>query len=124
MNKSLEFFCQIRFIRNGLDHTKATFVNIEDFNHEAGELSNPIISLNRIECILKSTNFKEYINEILKVYPYIFEMIITMVADDNIENNVFGFRIKELPEEQRRFKNVRFAFWSPIGKGGFYNMNM
>jgi len=124
LEKNIEFFCHIRFIRNGLDHTKAKFVEINDFEYQSQNLTLPTISLKRSECVLKETQFRKYINDVLSVYPYLFENIITMIADENIANNLFAYRIREIPENKRIFPKVRYAFWSPAGKDGFYNLNM
>lgn len=120
---NLEFFCNTRYIRNGLDHTETNFVIIEDFKYEEDHLLMPSIELTKKDCPLGKQNFKKLINEILQVYPLIIEHILIMMADDNIENNVFGFRVREIPEEKRMFKEVRYGLWSPVGKEGFFNMN-
>ena len=83
----------------------------------------PSIELTKEECTLSEQNFKTLINEILQAYPYIIENILIMIADDNIENNALRFRVKEIPDSKRMFKEVRYGLWSPAGTDGFFNMN-
>lgn len=123
LTKNLDFFCNIRYIRNGLDHTGTNFVIIEDFKYEEDHLIMPSIELTKQECPLGERNFKNLINEILQVYPVMIEHILIMIADDNLENNVMGFRVRQIPQEKRLFKEVRYGLWSPIGKDGFFSLN-
>ena len=123
LSKNLDFFCNTRYIRNGLDHTEANFVLIEDFKYENDVLIMPSIELKMAECPLSERNFKNLINEILQIYPFIIEHILIMIADDNIENNALAFRVREIPIEKRMFKEVRYGLWSPVGQDGFFSMN-
>jgi hypothetical protein len=123
LSKNLDFFCNIRHIRNGLDHIETNYVTIHDFKYEEDQLILPSIVLSKKECPLSERNFKYLINEILQVFPNLIEQVLIMLADDNIENNALNFRVRLIPEEKRKFKEVRYGLWSPIGTDGFFNMN-
>lgn len=123
LNKNLEFFCHIRSIRNGLDHRLQT-VEVKDFEvQENGDIQIPTIELKATECKLNRTNFNEYITKILRVFPYVFENILAMVANDNICPSLMSFSVQEMPTDQRKYQEVRFALYSPLGTGGFFVKN-
>lgn len=121
--KNLDFFCHIRTIRNGLDH-RLPIVEVKDFEvQENGDVQIPTIDLKAKDCKLKRTNFNEYTTEILRVFPFVFENMLAMIADDNIRQSPMNFSVQEMPTDQRKYQEVRYALYSPLGKGGFYVKN-
>jgi len=124
IQKNLKFFCQIRSIRNGLDH-RLDSCKISDFTVEKdGAITHPTIKLKDKECPLSICYFNIYVSNVLKAYPYLFENLLMILADANLKQSGMNYRVEEIPESRRIFPKVRYALWSPVGEGGFYLLNM
>ena len=44
----------------------------------------------------------------------------TWIAGRNVKPDGMSYQLKEIPEEKRQYKFVKYSFWMPIGHEGFY----
>jgi len=52
---------------------------------------------------------------------FIFESIVAHIGNKKIKKGIMSYTVREIPEEKRRYTNVKYCFWSPLGEGGYYN---
>jgi hypothetical protein len=120
IDNTVYFMRIIRELRNGFDHRLAT-VKITDFEIQLdGNILTPTIELIHKDITLKRMSLNEFLEITLSNLILISEMLIVYFASKNIKTADIQYVIKEIPEEKRLNKFVRYCFWLPVGVDGYY----
>lgn len=120
IQNNLYFMRVIRELRNGLDHRLKT-VNVKDFEiQKDGEILSPTIELNHKEVKLDRISLKEFLKITKNNLISIIETMFAYLAGYNVKTDGIPYQLKEIPEEKRQNKFVKYSFWLPIGEEGFY----
>lgn len=124
IESTLSFMVIIRGLRNGLDHRLPT-TKVTDFELlKNSDVLSPTIEFKQKKDKLNRISLSEFLPIVLKNMIGIVELTITYLSGKNLKQNPFGYQIREIPEEKRKFPKVRYCFWSPMGTGGFYNQQL
>lgn len=117
----LEFMQLVRELRNGLDHRLGT-IKVTDFELKAdGFLSLPVLDFDHKGFKLNREPVSIFLGVLVEKLLFIFENTIAYLAGKAAVPNNMNYQIRQIPDEIRRNKFVKYAFWSPIGKDGFYH---
>lgn len=122
LSSILDFMKLVRALRNALDH-RLDVVKTFDFELQSNsDVITPTIELKKYRgSELKRQSLFELFKIILPNLIFVFENTITFISSKTFKPNPFAQGVKEIPVDKRRYKNVRYSFWSNIGKGGYYN---
>ncbi|MEM9681554.1 MAG: hypothetical protein AAF901_14620 [Bacteroidota bacterium] len=121
VKSTLEFMKLIRAFRNALDH-RLDAIRVYDFELQPNsDVLTPTIELDHKDSKWPRQSVSESLNMILPNFIYVFEMTIAYMCDHTSTPSLMSQAVKEIPEDKRRYKHVRFSFWSPMGEGGYYN---
>ena len=120
----VELMAIIRSLRNGLDHRLNT-VEVKDYEVQAdSNITCPTIELKHKQHKLERIHLNEFLPFMMGSLTNVFENMLAIIADKNIrEPNVLAFRVRQKPLYIGKYKNVKYALWSPAGENGFYNLN-
>jgi len=111
----------IRELRNGLDHRLET-VKVTNFEIQTdGNILSPSIELNHKEVKLPRISLKEFLINTIPNLLKIIETTFAYLAGRNANSNIMAYEVREIPEEKRRYKYVKYCFWSPLGQDGYYS---
>jgi hypothetical protein len=120
ISKTLYFMRVVRELRNGLDHRLPT-VTVTDFELQTdGSILAPTITLNHKEIKLDRTSLSEFLKLTAKNLIEIVETTFAFLAGRNVKTDGMPYQLREIPENERRHKYVKYSFWMPIGPDGFY----
>lgn len=120
IEKTLYFMKVIRSLRNGFDH-RLNIVRVTNFElQENGEILTPIIELKTKEIELERTSLKDFLEVTYKNLIEIIEITFVFLAGKNVKKTGMIYQMREIPKDKRRHPFVRYCFWMPIGKEGFY----
>ncbi|MGH2664839.1 hypothetical protein [Flavobacterium sp.] len=121
IKKTLFFMQVIRELRNGFDH-RLEHTTVLDFELQTdGNILKPTIELKHKKIKLERTSLSEFLEITTKNMLDITELIFVLLASKNNRNIGIPHEVRQIPEDQRRNKFVKYCFWSPIGNGGFYS---
>jgi hypothetical protein len=121
LDKSIYFIKVVRELRNSLDH-RLKFVKVKDFELQTdSNIISPTIELEFKEVKLEKVSLSEFLPLVLKNSIYIFENTIGHLSATNAKSDLMPYVIKEIPENDRRYKHVRYSFWSPLGDTGYFH---
>ena len=121
INKSVYFIKIVRELRNSLDH-RLKFVKVNDFELQVDtNIISPTIELEFKDIKLERVSLSEFLPLVLKNSIYIFEHTIGHLCSTNAKSDFMPYVIKEIPENMRRYKHVRYSFWSPLGDTGYFH---
>lgn len=118
----VDFMKLVRNLRNALDH-RLNIVTVTDFELQVdSNVFTPTIELkNYRESELERIALSELLPVVFKNLVLVFENTIAFLSDKNLNPSIVAQCVKQIPEEKRKYKNVRYSFWSPLGKGGYFN---
>jgi hypothetical protein len=120
VHRTIYFMRIVREMRNGLDHRLPT-VKINDFELQIdGNILSPTIELNHKGVNLNRTSLGEFLKITIKNLVEITEATFAFLAGKNARTSVIPYQLREIPEEKRQHKFVRYSFWTPIGNEGYY----
>lgn len=120
LEKAVPFMKVIRELRNGLDHRlESTKVKNFEIQSDSSVLT-PTIELKYKDIKLERTSLSAYLKGVIISFINITESMYAYLADRNVKPSPVGYTVTEIPEEKRVNKNVRYAFYIPFGKEGFY----
>lgn len=121
VNSTLEFMKTIRILRNALDH-QLKFVEIYDFELAPNsDVLAPSIELDFKGSKLERQSLSEFLKVLIPNYINICEMTIVHLAGRNFVPTIMQQEIREIPEDKRRNKLVRYSFKSAMGVGGYFD---
>lgn len=121
IDKSVYFIKVVRELRNSLDH-RLKFVSVKDFELQVDtNIISPTIELEFKEIKLERVSLSEFLPLVLKNSIYIFEHTIGHLCSTNAKSDFMPYVIKEIPENIRRYKHVKYSFWSPLGETGYFH---
>ena len=121
VNDTLYFMKVIRELRNGFDH-RLDYIVVIDFDLQTnGDIIAPTIELKHKDVKLERTSLTEFLTIILKNILDIIELTFAYLADKNSKTNSIPNQVRQIPEQKRKHKFVKFCFWTPLGQEGFYN---
>lgn len=121
IGKTVYFMQVIRELRNGLDH-RLKHTTIQNFELQTdGNILTPTIELNHKDTKLQRTSLSEFLKITTKNAIDIIEVTFAFLASKNQTITGIPKQVKEIPEDKRWNKFVKFSFWSPIGEGGYYS---
>lgn len=112
----------IRSLRNCLDH-RLSEITIKDFEIQvaSGDILSPTIELNFRGTKLDRISLNSYLPIAVNNMITVFEELIAHMCNKNANPNRH-YEVRVIPEtEPKRHPHVKYAFWSPIGHGGFYD---
>jgi hypothetical protein len=117
---ALDFMVLVRELRNALDH-RLEFVKVRDFEIQPdSSILSPTIELKNRYSTLTRVALFSFLPIVLKNLIFIFEGTVAYISNKK-GKGVMRKVVREIPEDSRRYKFVRYSFWSPIGEGGFYH---
>lgn len=120
IGNTIYFMRIIRELRNGLDHRLET-VKVKDFEiQKDGNIFSPTIELNHKEVKLDRISLSEFLKITKENLIDIIETTFAYLAGYNVKTDGMPYQLREIPEEKRRNKFVKYSFWMPIGDEGFY----
>jgi hypothetical protein len=120
INNSLYFMKLVRELRNALDH-RLEYVSVKNFELKSdSNIISPTIELNHKEVKLERLSLSYFLPIVLDNMLLITELVYVYLAEKFLKKNALAYQIKEIPLEKRRYKHMRFSFWSPIGTDGYY----
>lgn len=113
-----------RNIRNCLDHRRTETV-IKDFElQQNSNIISPTIEVDYNGSKLARTSLLDFLNEMNNSCVDIAENIITYISSKNLNpKRILPGQVTFIPEDDRINKYCKFAYWSPLGEGGFYDQN-
>lgn len=121
IGKTVYFMQVIRELRNGLDH-RLKHTTIQNFELQTdGNILTPTIELNHKDTKLQRTSLSEFLKITSKNAVDIIEVTFAFLASKNQTTSGIPKQVKEIPEDKRWNKFVKFSFWSPIGEDGYYS---
>lgn len=118
---TLDFMKIVRILRNAFDHRLDT-VNVTDFELQTdSNILTPTIELNHKDSKLEIQSLSELLKIIMPNLIFIFENTIAYMSNKTFKPYLMAQGVKEIPEDKRRYKHLKYSFWAPLGVGGYYN---
>ncbi len=116
-----DFMLLLRNIRDCLEH-RLDKVTITDFERQLNnDVLTPTISVNFRKSKLDRHSLSDILQLTTKNLLYICETSIAFLCDKKIRKDKnFSYYLRQIPLKQRINKHIKYAFWIPIGKDGFY----
>ncbi len=122
IQETLDFMNIVRELRNSLDH-RLRFVEAKDFELQLdGSVLTPTIELKKIRSAkLERTALSGFLKVVLQNFLTISESTFAYIAAKQSKPSIMAAEVRVIPEEKRRYKHLKFAFWANLGEGGWYN---
>jgi len=118
---TIYFMQVIRELRNGFDH-RLDHTKVYNFElQKDGKIIAPTIELNHKKIKLERTSLSNFLEITTKNYLDIIELTFAYLAGKNVRTDGMPYQVKQIPDEKRRNKFVKYSFWIPIGDEGYYN---
>jgi hypothetical protein len=76
--------------------------------------------LNSKEVNLDKTSLSNFLQVTLSNLIDIVETTFAFLAMKNVKTEGFSYQLRVIPEDQRRYKYLKFSFWLPIGPEGMF----
>jgi len=120
IENTLYFMTLIRNLRNEFDH-RLDKVKVTNFElQENGSVLSPTIELKNRYVKLERTSLKNFLDITNKNLVEIIEVTFGFLAGRNVRTTGMKYQLREIPENKRKHKFVRYCFWMPISKEGHY----
>lgn len=111
----------IRELRNGFDH-RLEHTKVFDFELQVdGNIIAPTIELKHKKIKLERTSLNKFFEIVTKNMLDIIELTFAYLAGKNVRTGGMPYQVKQIPDDKRQNKFVKYSFWTPIGDEGFYN---
>jgi len=119
---SLPNISLIRNIRNCLDHRRIE-TEIKDFELQLNaDILSPTIQVNYNGSQLERGSLTGFLLVMSDNLVWMFENLIAYLCNNAIKTeSTFPVSLVNIPEEQRINKDIKFAYWWPLGEGGYYH---
>lgn len=120
VERAIPFMIAIRTLRNSLDH-RLPFVKVMDFEIQPdGSIYSPTVELKHKDIKIEQQSLNTFLPKVLSNFLIIFETLAAYLSSRNAKLNAIYSEVREVPEEKRRYKLVKYGYWSPLGEGGYY----
>jgi hypothetical protein len=121
IGSTVDFMNIVRELRNSLDH-RLRFVEVRDFELQLdGNVMSPTIELKKIrKTQMERTPLSTLLPIVLQNFLAITELTFAYVAGTDAKPMMPSL-VKVIPEDNRRFKHLKYAFWTDFGNGGWYH---
>lgn len=121
LRNTISFIMTIRNIRNCLDHRRSE-IRINDFELQSTlEIHIPTIEIDYLESKLDKVSLAQYFSATKENLLSIFEYLIAYLCSKFIKSErILPSKVSFIPQERRRNKFAKFAYWSPLGDGGYF----
>lgn len=121
LNSTLSFMKRIRAFRNAFDHRLET-VNVFDFElQKNSDVLMPSFELKHKDVKMERQSITEFLAVIVPNMILIFENTIAYMSNKTFTPSLMANGVREIPEDKRRYKFVKYSFWAPLGVRGYYN---
>jgi len=121
IGNAVYFMQVIRELRNGLDH-RLDHTKVLDYELQSnGDIISPTIELQHKKIKLERTSLHEFLEHTFINVIDIVELTFAFLAQKNVREGGIPHLVREIPEDKRRNKFIRYCFWSPLGEEGYYN---
>ena len=121
IDKTLYFMQVIRELRNGFDH-RLEHIKVFDFDLQTdGNIIAPTIELSHKKIKLERSSLSDFLEITIKNTIDIIELTFVYLAGKNVRKGRLPYQVKQIPDDKRRNKFMKYSFWTPIGDEGFYN---
>lgn len=122
LKQVVPFIIKVRCARNCFDHRKAE-LRLTGFDlQNDGSVLPPTIEMDDAGSIIPRQDLYMYITTMRETLLNIIENILPYLASKHIQPmGSIPHSIRQVPEEKRRFKMVKFGIWMPLGEGGYYS---
>jgi len=110
------YFMQvIRELRNGFDH-RLEHTKVFDFELQAdGSIIAPTIELKHKKIKLERTSLSDFLEITTKNILDIIELTFVYLAGKNGRTGGMPYQVRQIPDDKRRNKFIKYCFWIPIG---------
>lgn len=114
----LDFMNIILELRNCLEH-RLDFVKVRNFEIQLdSSILSPTIELEFKTIKLERVSLSTFLPVVFQNIITIFEALIAHISAKNVKCDFMAYSVREIPEDKRRIKYVRYAFHS--GALNFY----
>lgn len=117
----LPFMELIRAIRNCTEHRR-TETKISDFELQTdSSILAPTIEVDYDGSKLQKTSYADFLSIVKENLVGIFENMIAYLSSKNLKpDRMMQGQVLLIPEERRINKHIKFAYWLPLGEGGYF----
>jgi hypothetical protein len=120
IGRTLEFMNIVRELRNSLDH-RLPHVKVRDFELQTdSNILSPTIELKIRKTKLPKQALSSFLPVVIQNFIIITETTFAYLAGRNAKPSLLPAVVKWIPEDTRRFKLVKYAFWSNLGDSGWF----
>lgn len=118
----LPFMELIRAIRNCTEHRrKETYISDFELQTDSSILA-PTIEVDYDGNKLQKTSYATFLSDMKENLITIFENMIAYLCSKNLKaDRIMPGQVLFIPEDRRINKHIKYAYWSPIGKGGYFH---
>lgn len=111
-----------RNIRNCLDHRRDE-ITIQDFELQlSSDIFTPTIEMNYNGSELERISLATFLENVMCNLIQTFENIMPYLCSKKTrDDRIMPVEVSLIPEERRRNINTKFAYWSPLGDGGYFH---
>jgi hypothetical protein len=111
-----------RNIRNCLDHRR-TEITIQDFELQvSSDIFSPTIEMNYNGRELERISLSAFLENVMTNLIQTFENFMPYLCSKKTRNDsIMPVEVSLIPEDRRRNKNIKYAYWSPLGDGGYFH---
>jgi len=120
IGKTVHFMEVVRELRNGFEHRLKHTLVLNFELQTNGNVLTPTIELNHKKIKLQRTSLSEFLEITIKNLIDITEVTLAYLASKNNKRHGIPNEVREIPEDKRRNRFVKYSFWLPFGKEGFY----
>jgi hypothetical protein len=121
LQQVVPFIMEIRRAPNCFEHRKVELILTNFEIQDKGSLLMPTFEMNFDGSIIPRQDLHTYLSNVMKGLMNSFENMLPFLASKHIKPmGVIAPQIREVPEEKRRRKMVRFGIWLPFANEGFY----
>ena len=122
LQKTIPFIMLVRNIRNCLEHRR-TETEIKDFELQLNnDIISPTLEVDYLGSKVPRTSLSGFLPSVTENLVTIIENMMAYLCGKNTRSNsVIPSEVRFVPEEKRRNKFIKFAYWLPIGDGGYYH---
>lgn len=118
----LPFMELMRAIRNCTEHRR-TETKISDFELQTdSNILSPTIEVDYDGNKLEKTSYATFLTVTKENLVTIFENMIAYLCSKNLKvDRIMPGQVLLIPEDRRTNKHIKYAYWSPLGEGGYFH---